>query len=277
MEEWRVLKERYQQLEQATGSCPKVQAWKQAACRRHRGWARFPMRDKRELITGLLPFNENDQCFEIQHTKGLIFQYLYLQHWQNQIQPGSFAIKAEVLFLHCPGLRQGDQTEGSEPGWAASHLPGSDLHRPHPSEAVCHHTRLDVAVPRGKWRCALFSLSRAHPVTKKETEAARGFRQATHLHASPRLPVVLPVSQLRISLACWLMLVTACDDRSCTSGRCHPQAQHKDLRCGPQASLGAVSAWAWPSFLLILALCWSPSYAGTTPVTTWIRPGATLA
>lgn len=74
----------------------KVRAW----CRQKR-WGGAPEWDKRELITGLLPSNENKQHFEIPNTEGPKIQYLYLWHWQNHIQPGPSAIGAEVLFLHC--------------------------------------------------------------------------------------------------------------------------------------------------------------------------------
>lgn len=42
-----------------------------------------PRVGKRELITGLLPFNENKQHFEILNTEGPKIQYLYLWHWQD--------------------------------------------------------------------------------------------------------------------------------------------------------------------------------------------------
>lgn len=147
MEEWQALEERYQQLEQATGSCPKLQAWKQAACHRHKGWARFPAWDKRELITGLLPFNENKQRFEIQHTKGPNISVPWPLALAKSNTTWIFCNKSWSAFS-CIAWVEAGTSEGSESGWAASHLPGSDLPHPRPSEAVCHHTRLDVVIPR---------------------------------------------------------------------------------------------------------------------------------
>lgn len=51
----------------------KVRAW----CRQ-RGWGWVSEWEKRELITGLLPFNENQQHFEIPNTEGPRIKYLYL-------------------------------------------------------------------------------------------------------------------------------------------------------------------------------------------------------
>ena len=120
-------------------------------------------------------------------------------------------------------------------------------------------------MPRGKQRRALFVMSRAQQVAKKEMEAARGFRHATHLHVSPPLPVALPVFQLRKSPfplsansphCLWL-------HKSCSRALPAPRWAQVPGR-GPQASPWAVSAGASPSLLLIPAAGWALPYTGTT-------------
>lgn len=129
MEEWQALKEQYQQLEQATGSCPKLQAWKQAACHRHKARAWFPMWDKRELITGLLPFNENEQRFEIQHTKGPNISVPLPPALAKTNTTSIFCNKSWSAFPALPGLGQGNQRAPNQDGlhptcqaWSASSL-----------------------------------------------------------------------------------------------------------------------------------------------------------
>lgn len=172
-EEWWVLQQWCQQLEQATGGCPKLQAWKQAACYGHKSWARLPAWDDREMITGCSPLMKTSSALRYCTQKGLVFQYLYLQHWQNQIQSSS-ATKPGVIFLHCPGLRQGDQRT-PEPGWDGPCLPGSAS-----SDAAFHRTKLHRAIPRAA--CSV-CFEQGTLVTKSQNWD--GHRDGFQAHNSP--------------------------------------------------------------------------------------------
>lgn len=127
------------------------------------------------MITGLLPFNENEQCFEIQHTKGLAV---------SVPSPPALA-KSNTVFCHrgwsafpaLPRLRQGDQ-RALNPGRAAHYLLGSD-----PSDAAFHHTKLRAAIPRAKHRHIVLGVSRARLVT--EPPNWDGHRERFQAHSSP--------------------------------------------------------------------------------------------
>lgn len=191
--------------------------------------------------------------FEILNTEGPKIQYLYLWHWQNHTQPGSSALRAEVLFLHCLDWEQeirGLQIRlGCIPftrQWSA----------PSPSPSPSLIMRLDVAIPRGKQRHALCSKSKHSWALKKEMEAARSFR----CHSPPCFP------SSPWGVACLqgegksLSLVSACGDTS--SGALPSPRWAQAPGCGPQALLRTMLVRASPCILLILALC-CLSYAGT--------------
>lgn len=82
------------------------------------------MRDKRETITGLLPFNENEQHFEIQHTEGPTASVPSPPALAKSNTAWVFCHKGWSAFPALPRLRQGDQ-RAPNPGWAARCLLGS--------------------------------------------------------------------------------------------------------------------------------------------------------
>lgn len=129
------------------------------------------------MITGLLPFNENEQRFEIQHTKGLAVSVPSPPALAKSNTAWVFCHRGWSAFPALPRLRQGDQ-RALNPGRAARCLLGSD-----PSDAAFHHTKLHAANSRAKRRHVLLGVSRARLVT--EPPNWDGHRERFQAHSSP--------------------------------------------------------------------------------------------
>lgn len=126
--------------------------------------------------------------------RGSLFQYLHLQHWQNQTQ--SSAIEAGVLSLHCLGWGREIRGLWTQAGlhitcWAAIPQTLLSITQSYVQPTPEQNAGMSCSAWAGHgWLLNL----RTGMVTE------RGFRHTAHLRVSPHLPVVLPVSQLRKSL-----------------------------------------------------------------------------